>query len=175
MHSLRSFIIAATLLCVGHHACADEAEWLVSETNPASTIAENGLQRSSVSEDAPRSQPSLRKVGGALAVVLGGFFLMTIFMRKQNNTLLANEMMEPLGSVQIAPKVRLHMVRFGSRILVLHIAGQNVQRVAELEDPEEVAKFLASKSDGATVPVSVGELLQSVERAPFDQLRGTPR
>ena len=138
MQLLRCFIVAITLLCLAQCACADESQWLVSD-NPGSTLAKPGEQL----KNPRRAQPSLRKVGGALAVVLGGFFLMTIFMRKQPNALLANEMMEPLGSVQIATKIRLHMVSFGARILVLHIAGQNVQRVAELEDPEEVAKILA--------------------------------
>lgn len=169
MHFPRSFILATVLLCVSYQTRADESQWLVSETIPATTRTTPG------SSTSPLSQPSFRKVGGALAVVLGGFFLMTIFMRKQNNAMFANGMMEPLGSVQIAPKVRLHMVRFGSRILVLNIAGQNVQRVAELEDPEEVAKLLASKTHGATVPASVSELLQDVEHRSSVPLRGAPR
>ena len=111
------------------------------------------------------SQPSLKKVGGSLAIVLGGFFLLTVFLRKKTTALPAHEMIEPLGSVPITPKVRLHLVRFGSRILVLHISGQNVQRVAELEDPVEVQKLLGLCQGGSSnsVPVSVNDLLQTME------------
>lgn len=117
-------------------------------------------------------QLPIRRVGGALIVVVGGFLFVSLFFRNPASSVPAHAMMEPLGSVPIAPKIRLHLVRFGKRILVLHINGQNVQRVAELEDPEEVERLLSSHSqvrstrglETADLPRTVNELLNEHTR-----------
>ena len=164
--SRTTFALLAAMLLVGCSASitwADELAWLSGQP-----VASNEVPARSF----PRA--SLQKVGGALAVVLGGFFLLTIVMRKQSPRLPVNEMMEPLGSVQIAPKVRLHLVRFGTRIIVLHISGQNVQRVAELEDPDEVQQLLSTlhSNEKTSVPVSVSALLKTVEHGSPHAMRG---
>lgn len=132
---------------------ADESQWLIQDPQPIANQQRTG------------SGPSLRKMGGGLAVVLGGFFLVTVLMRKQVTAPPAGQLMQSLGSVQIAPKVRLHLVRLGSRILVLHINGQNVQRVAELTDPEEVQKFLNTNQQetNSLAPVSVRHLIDTLD------------
>lgn len=160
MHSrsLKFVGLGATVLLLlsSSLTLAGELDWLDVVPNNAATSASDDIS--------PQRLP-IRKVGGALAVVLGGFLLLTVLLRKQAPAIAANDMMEPLGSVQIAPKVRLHLVRFGSRILVLHISGQNVQRVAELDDAKEVERLLRGYPDrqAASLPVSVNDLLQTVD------------
>ncbi len=156
--SIASLVAVLLLGCCSMASQADELDWL--SGGPTATVADGTTTN-------PMPMTSYRKVGAALAVVLGGFFLWTVAMRKQRTMRPINEMMEPLGSVQIAPKVRLHLVRFGKRILVLNISGQNVQRVAELEDPDEVQKLLAIQpaDNVPTIPASVSTLLQDVEQS----------
>ena len=132
---------------------ADELNWLSGspESAPTTTF------------DASHQQLPIRKVGGALAVVLGAFILLTQLMRKRNPAATVNALMEPLGCVQIAPKIRLHLVRLGTRILVLHISGQNVQRVTELVDPNEVEPLLATRRQlqPNALPISIHEFVES--------------
>lgn len=162
-------ILVALSFCSLASAEEGEVEWIYGSQSPS--VA-----------DSPRPTNSMispiKKVGGSLAVVLGGFFLLTTLLRKKTNALPAHEMIETLGSVPITPKVRLHLVRFGARILVLHISGQNVQRVAELEEPAEVQKLLGlcdGKKNGfesSAGPVSVNDLLQTMESEPHLAMRG---
>lgn len=160
--------VIAIASCSSTELRGDELDWLSGENTGA-------ISSDEPSRLLPRS--SLRRVGGALGIVLGGFILLTVVMKKSSPSSPVNAMMEPLGSVQIAPKVRLHLVRFGARILVLHISGQNVQRVAELEDPDEVKELLTARvgSDATSVPVSVSKLLQTAEQDLPPAMRGFNR
>ena len=144
-------IVLAT--CPLSFCMADELNWLSGPQEATSTTT----------FDTSHQQLPIRKVGGALAVVVGGFFLLTQLMRKRNPGTTAHALMEPLGCVQIAPKIRLHLVRLGTRILVLHISGQNVQRVAELVAPNEVEPLLAASRQlqPNALPISIHELVET--------------
>ena len=154
----KSLLWGVLLLFVTSSCVADdELEWLHRNPPAAPTTP--------VSDDTPaaRTQPSLQKVGGALAVVLGTFFLVTQFMRKQAHSLPTHDAMEALGAVPITPKVKLHLVRLGTRVLVLHIAGDSVQPVAEVSDPDEVSTLLSASSRAAD-PSSVDAWLQNFQQ-----------
>ena len=164
MFRISGAILLAVLLSASPAAGEGEVDWL---------YGASGESKVSSADNTVRSQPSIKRVGGALAIVLGGFFLLTLLLRKKSNSLPAHQMIEPLGSVPITSKVRLHLVRFGNRILVLNITGQNVQRVAELEDPDEVQKLLAlSQGNSNSVSVSVTDLLQKMDSDSSVALRG---
>ena len=157
--NLCRYLACFLLLLVSTIAMADESTWLLTESQ---TTAAHGEQ-----QVATTAFGSLRKVGGALAIVVGGFFLVVVMMRKREAPQATKQLMHCLGSTQIAPNIRLHLVRLGQRILVLHINGQNVQRVAEVDDEEEVASILAAsdqridnQTDAMTVPRSVDELMR---------------
>ena len=51
----------------------------------------------------------------------------------------SHRMMESLGELQLTAKLKLHLVRIGSRVLVLHLSQDAVQTVTEIVDPQEVA------------------------------------
>lgn len=154
------------LCCVSEPLAAgeDSMDWVYGHTTPTAT-------ESDAIPQTLRSQPPVKKVVCALAVVLGVFFLVSLLWRQQSTAQTSHQMLEPLGSVPITPKVNLHLVRFGRRILVLHIAGQNVQRVAEVKDPEEVQHLLASHQE-TTASVSVSELLRTMDPKTQALLKG---
>lgn len=134
---------------------ADETQWLITETADASQVDNLAEPRQSW-----QNRP-VRKVAGALAVVLGLFFLVSIFLRNPAHSNSPDALMQCLGQTQVTSGVRLHLVKVGSRILVLHISGKHVERVAEIDDPQEVQQILAtSHSQNGSATQSVGELLQ---------------
>lgn len=112
----------------------------------------------------PLSRESIRTVGSSLAIVLGLLTLWTAFQRSQQRRQEGAALMQSLGAIQVTPKVKLHVVRLGRRLLVLHLAGGRVDRVAEIDDPDEVAQLLGTTtSRAATVSPRVEELLHAVD------------
>jgi len=85
----------------------------------------------------------LKTVVSSLAIVLGGFALFVVCFRKQVKVP-SSSVMETLGTVQVAPKVHLHLVRLGERLLLLHLTSGRVERVAEITDRSEVQSLLAA-------------------------------
>lgn len=166
---------------------ADESAWPLHpptvELGPSTVELAASADSATVAREAPPlsgdGMQSLQTVASSLAIVLGLFFLGTTLLRGKKTTgpTPARELMETLGAVQVTPKVKLHLVRFGERLLVLHLAPGAVQRVAEISDPSEVSRLLGGDvgsvrvenaagepGDPASLPhASVDELLRAVE------------
>ena len=125
------------------------------------------------------SNNSIRKVGSSLAIVLGLFSLVSLVMRRQKPAGQTTPLIETLGQVHLTPKVKLHLVRFGQRLLVLHVSPGTVQRIAEITDPAEVAQMLGEPDAGQVADSlnqhpSVEELLQAVGKVqPARRFSGT--
>ena len=114
---------------------------------------------------------SIRTVASSLAIVLGGFLLLSILLRKPQPAKVTSQLIESLGAVHITPKVKLHLVRFGSRILVLHLASNAVQCVAELSDPLEVQRVMNEGNTEISTPPQVDELLRAADGRSLSELR----
>lgn len=122
-----------------------------------------------------RANPT-RVVLQGLAVVLGGYLLLVAVTRKRSRTTSPDhELLETLGSAQVTPRVRLHLVRLGKRLLLLHITPQRVDRVAEVTDPQEVMEMLSmwSTNDNRELspPMSnsrVEDLLRQIQATPLE-------
>ena len=112
----------------------------------------------------PTSPISPSKVIGSLAVVLGGFLLVTLLFPKQKRRREQNDLVQLIGEVAVTPKIKLHLVRLGDRLLVLHVTGNSVQRLAEITDAEEVRRLFGDEH--ASLPTEappVDQLLKAVE------------
>jgi len=110
------------------------------------------------------SNQTFRTVASGLAIVLGVFALLTALFRTQHVQNQSVALMQTLGAIQLTPKVKLHLVRLGNRLLVLYLSENSVQRIAEISDPDEVSMFLGSDNHETTsVPSRVDELLQAVD------------
>ena len=145
--------LALLILFSPHHVWADEADLLLTpQTTPVESKAASGMPT--------LGDNATPRVVGSLAIVLGGFLLLTILLRRPGEASRGTQVMETLGAVQITPKVQLHLVRFGSRLLMLHLGNSSVQCVAEISDAEEVRRLLANEDPGAGITRRVSELLR---------------
>lgn len=158
-------LAVALLLSATGLSFADEADYrltpLPSGSLAASAVGANPSVSPSVS---PAKSHPLRTVASSLAIVLGGFAILTaVFRKMEKPRAKPSDLMETLGAVQVTSKVKLHLVRLGSRILVLHLGTNSVERVAEITDPVEVEQLLrgGDVTDAVNVP-QVDEMLRAV-------------
>ncbi len=129
-----------------------------------SPISSDSDSRPSSSGHYQRRNP-LTTVVSSLAIVLGGFALFVVYFRKQVKAP-SSSVMETLGTVQVAPKVHLHLVRLGERLLLLHLTSERVERVAEIADRNEVQSLLAAHYGSVEFGNrNVGNVLQDVDSA----------
>jgi flagellar biogenesis protein FliO len=172
LRKLCRVLVAALVVLLGARieARGEEAQWSLSAA-PVGTSA-TGPEKSTLAPSNAIGRHSMRTVASSLAVVLGVFLLLLALFRKQHQRTQGSSLMETLGQIQVAPKVKLHLVRFGSRLLVLHITPNSVQRVAEISDPNEVQQLLTDHNHPTVAYPQVDELLQAVDEARQSPSRG---
>lgn len=83
---------------------------------------------------------------GSLAAVLGAFFIFVWFQKrgsKRGVGALPPEVVEPLGTIPFVSRQALHVVRFGSKILLVNVTIGGSETLAEIDDPREAERILA--------------------------------
>lgn len=83
---------------------------------------------------------------GSLAAVLGAFFIFVWFQKrgsKRGVRALPPEVVEPLGTIPFVSRQALHVVRFGSKILLVNVTLGGSETLAEIDDPREAERILA--------------------------------
>lgn len=89
---------------------------------------------------------SMITVGTSLAVVLGLFFVLTYFIRRnlpKGVQPAPGEVLEVLGRAPLPGKQQLQVVRFGSKLVLLSVTNDGVEAVSEITDPDEVQQLTA--------------------------------
>lgn len=118
----------------------------------AQTVS-NGIRlpaRSNNSQSERRHQSistttSLWSTAVSLAVIVGAIVLVGRWMQKrgfQGPPSLPIEAFETLGRRQIEPRIAVHLVKCGERILVLSVAPEGVRTLSEIRDPAEVERLV---------------------------------
>jgi flagellar biogenesis protein FliO len=82
-----------------------------------------------------------------LSLVLGAFLFLAWAVRKRmpkGSARLPNEIIEVLGRTTIAAKQSLHLVRVGSKLIVVSVTATGTETLTEVTDPGEVARILAA-------------------------------
>ena len=159
--SRKCIAILALIVCSATAASADETEMLLNL--PPVGMQSSGEQAAPVTDQStsyPSTNP-LPRVASSLAIVLGGFLLIAVLFRQPQQEKRNSELIETLGAVNVAPKVKLHLVRLGSRLLVLHLAPNSVQCVTEITDPDEVQRLLVGEDRAAALSPRVSDLLNA--------------
>jgi flagellar biogenesis protein FliO len=92
---------------------------------------------------------------GALAITLGLFVAVVMVMRRlqagQKMQGLPREAFEVVGESTIGPRQKLMVVRCGIQALVIGVTPAGIHRVAQIDDPDEAAQFIAQcRGSGAT-------------------------
>ena len=83
-------------------------------------------------------------VGGSLAVVLGLFLLVAWVMRKaspRSSSALPGEVFEVLGRAPLAGRQQVHLLRCGSKLLLVSITPAATETLTEVTDPVEVDRL----------------------------------
>jgi flagellar biogenesis protein FliO len=89
---------------------------------------------------------SMITVGTSLAVVLGLFFVLTYFFRRnlpKSVQAPPGEVLEVLGRAPLPGKQQLQVVRFGSKLVLLSVTADGVEAVSEITAPDEVQELTA--------------------------------
>lgn len=82
---------------------------------------------------------------GSLLIVLSAFFILMMIFRKMSpkgNRLLPKEAFEDLGRTFLTPKLQLHLLRLGHRLILVSVTQDGVSPITEVTDPDEVVPLL---------------------------------
>jgi flagellar biogenesis protein FliO len=92
-----------------------------------------------------RSGPQgLSTVVGSLGLVLGLFLLVAWMMRRTipaANVVLPGEVLEVLGRAPLAGRQQVHLVRLGSKLVLVSATPAGMEALSEVTDPEEVQRL----------------------------------
>ncbi|MBO7708572.1 MAG: flagellar biosynthetic protein FliO [Thermoguttaceae bacterium] len=77
-----------------------------------------------------------------LAAVFALFWLLRRFQTAGRGIPAPGGAFEVLSLIPLSPKNRLALVRFGNRLILLSLAADRTEKVAETSDPDEVARIL---------------------------------
>ncbi|HTN74618.1 MAG TPA: flagellar biosynthetic protein FliO [Pirellulaceae bacterium] len=119
----------------------------------------------------PGDSSTVMTVVGSLAVVLGLFFGTAWFLRRnmpKGMMLLPSEVLEQLGRAPLAGKQQMHLVRVGSKLLLLVVTPLGAETLTEITDPDEVNRLCGlCRQNGAHGPsAEFRAVLQQFEREP---------
>jgi flagellar biogenesis protein FliO len=87
---------------------------------------------------------SLLTVGGSLALVLGLFMIMAWIMRRTVPgavQALPGEVVEVLGRAALTGRQQVHLVRIGSKLILVSVTPEGAETLTEITDPEEVDRL----------------------------------
>lgn len=77
-----------------------------------------------------------------LAAVFALFWILRRFQTAGRGIPAPGGAFEVLSLIPLSPKNRLALVRFGNRLILLSLAADRTEKVAETSDPDEVARIL---------------------------------
>ena len=85
--------------------------------------------------------PSMTTLLGSLGVVLGLFLVAAWLLRRrtpQSMTKLPNEVYEVLGRGALAGRQQVHLLRCGSKLVLVSVTPGGAETITEITDPQEV-------------------------------------
>ena len=88
----------------------------------------------------------------ALAIVVAAVYLLLRLLRKLHPSLAPSSQkvdpIKPLARFHLAPKQTLHLVRCGSRLLLLGATSASINHVATIDDATEIDRILQAVGSG---------------------------
>lgn len=148
-------------------------------TEPAPTPA-GGLRLSPRSAAGNESQtsspsglPSLVTVFGSLGIVLAAFFVLAWLMKRgipKNMGMLPTEVVEVLGRAPLGQRQHVHLMRCGSRLLLVSVSATGAETLSEITDPVEVDRLtgICAQHRGDSVTASFRQVLNQFGRTKTD-------
>ena len=123
-------------------------------------------------KDANKSVGGLQRVvivGGSLAAVLGIFFFFVWLLRRASphgQATLPGEAFEVLGRAPLANHQQAHLLRCGSKLLLVSVSATGAQTLAEITDPEEVDRLasLCRQARSSSPAASFRQVFRQAEK-----------
>lgn len=87
---------------------------------------------------------SLLTMGSSLAIVLGLFFAMVWFLRRGKPAatgVLPKEVFEVLGRASLAARQQVHLLRVGSKLILVCVTPTGIETLTEVTDPAEIDRI----------------------------------
>ena len=112
---------------------------------------------------------SLVTVASSLAVVLGLFLVVAWAMRRAvpgASVVLPSEVMEVLGRATLAGREQVHLLRCGSKLLLVSVSQTGVEPLTEITDPDEVSRLagLCRQSQPGSTTAAFRQVFQQLAR-----------
>ncbi len=88
---------------------------------------------------------SFISVVGSLLLVLGIFIGIMCLLKKfvpQDNTVLSSDLIECVGHYPFTPKIQLHLILFGERLLLVVPTSNGLELLSEISDPEILKRYV---------------------------------
>ncbi|HKD36348.1 MAG TPA: flagellar biosynthetic protein FliO [Pirellulales bacterium] len=92
----------------------------------------------------PGTGPALLSMFGSLAIVLALFFGLVWLLRRgmpKGTRLVPSEVVEVLGRAALAGRQQMHVVRFGSKVLLISVTPGGAETLSEITEPAEVDRL----------------------------------
>lgn len=110
----------------------------------------------------------------SLALVLGLFLLLVWLVRRsmpRSTATLPKEVVEVFGRTAITPRQSVHVIRFGSKMLLLSITPGGMESLAEITDPAEVDRLagLCVESQPGSVSRTFRQLIAQIGSEPTNR------
>ena len=107
------------------------------------TLSDSNFSAASFTKSLPRTSGQI----GLMLAIFAGLLLIWRLAAARSSSLPSN-LVEVYGKVPMTGKQSLHLVRIGSRLLILIESNQGMQRLAEITDPEEVRSVVEQLGKG---------------------------
>jgi flagellar biogenesis protein FliO len=112
---------------------------------PAPLAPPNATPRAGANRD-PGGLSSVLTVGGSLAAVLAGFFVIAWAFRRASPRgfgVLPPEAFEVLGRAPLANRQQAQLLRCGNKLLLVAVNPEGAETLTEITDPAEVERLAA--------------------------------
>lgn len=93
---------------------------------------------------------ALFSVMGSLFLVIALFLGVIYFLKRiapQQKALLAPDLLHCVGQYPLTPKIRLYLLLFGSRLILISSTGDSIECISEIDDPREIDAIIRNHPD----------------------------
>jgi flagellar biogenesis protein FliO len=129
----------------------------IARSNLASPASEINTSDAPTAVDGAIGMDSLLTVAGSLGIVMGLFMVTMWCLRRgmpKSARPLPSEVVEVLGRVPLAGRQQMHLIRFGSKLVLAAVSPSGIDAVSEITDPVEADRLLGyceqTRSSSAT-------------------------
>ena len=108
---------------------------------------------------------------GSLCLIVGAGATIVWLLRRPASSLrgkLPPEVIETLGTTSLNPRLEVHLLRVGGKLILVGSSPSALETLLEIDDADEVARLTAAcqAARGLSVGASVREALSRLEREP---------